>query len=143
MRFNDNSNGTVTDNLTGLIWLKDANAFGKKTWEQALSDANTLSSGSHGLTDGSKAGDWRLPNLKELQSLIDVAYYNPALSSASGKSKWVSGDAFVGVQSPYYWSSTTYSGHTTSAWIVLLYDGYVSYGGKTNSYYVWPVRAGQ
>ena len=139
MRFNDNSNGTVTDNLTGLIWLKDANAFGKKTWEQALSDANTLSSGSHGLTDGSKAGDWRLPNLKELQSLIDVAYYNPALSSASGKSKWVSGDAFVGVQSRYYWSSTTYSGSTAFAWYVYLYDGGVYDGSKASTSYVWPV----
>ena len=48
--------GTVTDNLTRLIWLKNANAFGVRTWEQALSDANTLASGSAGLTDGSVAG---------------------------------------------------------------------------------------
>ena len=87
-RFKDKGNGTVTDNLTKLIWLKNANAFGLRTWEQALSDANTLASGSAGLTDGSKAGDWRLPNVKELQSLIDFAYFNPALSSASGKSQW-------------------------------------------------------
>ena len=105
-RFKDNGNGTVTDNLTKLIWLKNANAFSGRTWEQALSDANTLSSGSAGLTDGSKAGDWRLPNVKELQSLIDFAYYGPALSSASGKSQWASGDAFIDVQSYYYWSST-------------------------------------
>ena len=77
-RFKDNGNGTVTDRLTKLIWLKNANAFGERTWEQALSDANTLASGSAGLTDGSVAGDWRLPNVKELQSLIDFAYDNPA-----------------------------------------------------------------
>src|SRR4030067_1969090 len=59
-RFTDKGNGTVTDNLTKLFWLKNANAFGERTWEQALSDANTLSSGSHGLTDGSKEGDCRL-----------------------------------------------------------------------------------
>ena len=107
-RFTDKGNGTVTDNLTRLIWLKNANAFGLRTWEQALSDANTLASGSAGLTDGSKAGDWRLPNVKELHSLIDFAYYGPALSSASGTSQWTNGNAFSGMQSFfYYWSSTT------------------------------------
>ena len=142
-RFTDKGNGTVKDNLTKLIWLKNANAFGVRTWEQALSDANTLSSGSAGLTDGSMAGDWRLPNRKELESLLDFAYYGPALSSASGMSQWTSGDAFIGVQSSIYWSSTTYSGYTAGAWGVDLSDGSVSYGGKANTYYVWPVRAGQ
>ena len=45
-RFKDNGNGAVTDNLTKLIWLKNANAFGKLTWEQALANANALASGS-------------------------------------------------------------------------------------------------
>src|SRR3989304_8710685 len=138
-RFKDKGNGTVTDNLTGLIWLKNANAFDVRTWEQALSDANTLSSGSHGLTDGSKAGDWRLPNVKELQSLIDFAYYGPALSSASGTSQWVNGDAFIGVQSSGYWWSTTNSSNTPNAWNVSLYDGDMYAGGKTFTYSVWPV----
>lgn len=142
-RFKDNGNGTVRDKLTKLIWLKNANAFGVRTWEQALSDANTLASGSAGLTDGSKAGDWRLPNVKELQSLIDFAYYNPALSSALGKSQWTNGDAFIGVQSSSHWSSTTYSFYPTGAWVVNLLDGIVSGDDKTNANYVWPVRAGQ
>ena len=141
-RFTDSGNGTVKDNLTRLIWLKNANAFGLRTWEQALSDANTLASGSAGLTDGSKAGDWRLPNVKELHSLIDFAYYGPALSSASGTSQWTNGNAFVGVQSYYYWSSTTYSYHAPSAWNVYLSNGGVNYVNKTSTYYVWPVRAG-
>ena len=71
-RFTDNGDGTVTDNLTGLIWLKDADCFGSRNWTNALSDANTLADGSCGLTDGSVAGDWRLPNVRELQSLIDL-----------------------------------------------------------------------
>jgi len=46
-RFTDNlvngvSNGTVTDNLTGLVWLKDANCFGVQNWTSALSKANSL-----------------------------------------------------------------------------------------------------
>src|SRR4030042_4797775 len=74
-RFTDNLNGTVTDKLTGLIWMKTGNAFGLRTWLQALSDANNLKSGDPytDLTDGSKAGDWRLPNIQELQSLVDYS----------------------------------------------------------------------
>ncbi len=144
-RFTDKGNGTVKDNLTNLIWLKDANAFGLRTWEQALSDANALASGTAGLTDDSKAGDWRLPNRNELISLIDVAYNSPALSSASGKSHWTSGDAFIGVQSDGYWSSTTYSYDAMAAWFVSLGDGGVYHVNKYFYYTfsVWPVRAGQ
>ncbi len=142
-RFTDKGNGTVLDNLTRLIWLKNANAFGYQTWEQALASANALASGTAGLTDGSKAGDWRLPNVKELQSLIDRAYFNPALSSASGTSQWTEGNPFIGVQSDLYWSSTTYSDNSSNAWYVYLNDGFVNDGGKTNTRYVWPVRAGQ
>ena len=67
-RFTNNGNGTVTDLLTGLIW---ANGGIFKTWANALSLANGLASGSAGLTDGSQVGDWRLPNIRELSSLID------------------------------------------------------------------------
>ena len=86
-RFTDNNNGTVTDNLTGLIWLKNANCFGLRTWTLALIDANTLAAGYCGATDGSTAGQWRLPNVKELQSLIDFAFNAPALSNAAGSRK--------------------------------------------------------
>ena len=56
-RFTDNEDGTVTDNLTGLLWLKNANCFGSTTWSQAVSYCNGLASGSCGLTDDSDAGD--------------------------------------------------------------------------------------
>ncbi len=72
-RFTDNSDGTVTDNLTGLIWLQDADAGdGTETWADALSICNSLAAGQQGLSDGSSAGDWRLPTEKELHSLIDL-----------------------------------------------------------------------
>jgi len=80
-RFVDNGNGTVTDKLTGLIWLKNANCFGTKTWQQALDSANNLANGQCSLTDGSTVGQWRLPNVKELQSLINFGFFNPALSN--------------------------------------------------------------
>jgi hypothetical protein len=65
-RFRAMGDGTVRDNLTDLIWLQQADCFRDRTWAQALMDANSLADGSCGLTDRSHAGDWRLPNVKEL-----------------------------------------------------------------------------
>jgi hypothetical protein len=92
-RFTDNLNGTVTDNLTGLIWLQDAlctalnpppanpslSLQGGRGWAAALTAANTLMSGQCGLTDGSVRGNWRLPNVNEMESLMDISQSNPPL----------------------------------------------------------------
>ncbi|MEA1867153.1 MAG: DUF1566 domain-containing protein [Thermodesulfobacteriota bacterium] len=123
--------GTVTDNLTGLIWLKNPDCFGQKTWADALNVCNNLANGSCGLTDGSVAGDWRLPNRRELDSLIDLSQSTPVPNTAS----------FSGVQS-HYWSSTTLASGVTYAW-VYMDPGKVSYSAKTVPHYVWPVRGGQ
>jgi len=133
-RFTDNEDGTVTDNLTGLIWLKDANCFGQRTWSQALLDCHGLASGFCGLTDGSSAGDWRLPNVKELQSLIDFRYTAPALPS---------GHPFDNEQHTFYWSSTTPPNGQSHACHVDIGYGNVYNLPKTNSLFVWPVRGGQ
>lgn len=63
-----------------------------------MSDANTLADGACGLTDGSVAGDWRLPNVRELYSLIHLQFFFPALSNAAGTARWTNGDAFTDVQ---------------------------------------------
>ena len=135
-RFTDNNNGTVTDNLTRLIWMKNANAFGTKTWADALTAANGLKSGDAGtdLLDGSQAGDWRLPNVRELQSLNDYSRFDPALPEDH---------PFTNVQLFYYWPSTTTPGNTTYAWTVHFGDGGVRDSGKYNNYYIWCVRGGQ
>ncbi len=143
-RFTDNGNGTVTDNLTGLIWLKDADAGdGTETWANALSICNSLANGQQGLSDGSSAGDWRLPTVKELQSLIDYGLYNPALCDTAGTGQWSAGDPFNNVQSSYYWSGTTYASGTAAAWVVYLPSGTVIYATKTYTRNVWPVRGGE
>ena len=142
-RFTDNGDGTVTDNLTGLIWLKNASCFGLRPWAQALSDCNALADGSCGLTDGSVAGDWRLSNIKELQSLIHYGVYNSALPDTAGTGKWTEGDPFSGVQSNYYWSATTSALYTGNAWYVYLHNGGVFNSLKVYSFYVWPVRGGK
>lgn len=96
-RFIDNNNGTVTDNLTGLIWLKNANCFGSSDWTTALTSANSLADGSCGLTDGSAAGEWRLPNVNELESLVHAG--------ASNSAAWLIAQGFSNVQADWYWSS--------------------------------------
>jgi len=142
-RFTDNGDGTVTDNLTGLIWLKNANCFGQKNWAAAVWDCYVLlADGQCGLTDGSIAGDWRIPNVRELHSLIHYGVYGPALCNTAGSGKWTEGDPFTGVQPDFYWSSSTYAGYTNYAWFVDVCTGYVSHDGKASSYYVWPVRGG-
>jgi hypothetical protein len=130
-RFTDNSDGTVTDNLTALIWLQDANCFGFQSWTNSLSDANGLASGACGLTDGSVGGDWRLPNLRELQSLIDVGQSRPAMPV---------GHPFSGVQADYYWSSSSYADLPDGAWVVILHFGNANVDNKANTRHVWPVR---
>jgi formylglycine-generating enzyme required for sulfatase activity len=64
-RFHDNGNGTVTDNLTGLMWTQNANLPGSTvTWYQAVDFCNNLSQGGY--------TDWRLPNVNELEILVNA-----------------------------------------------------------------------
>ena len=108
-RFTDRKNGTVRDNLTGLLWLKDAvcRTINAADWLTALSYAKNLANGQCGLTDGSVAGDWRLPNIKELVSLVDYGFYGPTLSNAAGTGQCTATDcAFSHVQpDDVYWSN--------------------------------------
>jgi serine/threonine protein kinase len=139
-RYTDNGDGTVTDNKTGLIWLKKANCSARRmTWKEAMQWAAKLAQGQCGLSDDSKAGDWRLPTREEWEAMVDDKYKKPALSNAVGTDQWKEGDVFSGVQY-WYWSSTENS--TSSAWFVNLYDGDVNHNDDTNKLYVWAVRGG-
>lgn len=135
-RFNDNGNGTITDNLTGLVWLKNAGCFAINPWATALGNANNLSSGECGLSDGSRAGDWRLPNRKEMLSLIN--------RQQSDNSAWLNSSGFTAVQPGTYWTSTTYAGDGSRTWSVGMSASSVNFSHKTQDIcYTWPVRDGQ
>jgi hypothetical protein len=135
-RFTDNSDGTVIDHLTGLIWLKNADCFGLRNWDDALSDCNGLADGQCGLTDSSNSSDWRLPNRQELLSLIDIESFAPAISI---------GHPFSNVQTNDYWTSSYYAPPRGRdwAWVVSFTSGDTDGERKTSTYYVWPVRGGR
>ncbi|MCX5885280.1 MAG: DUF1566 domain-containing protein [Proteobacteria bacterium] len=132
-RFADHGNGTATDNLTGLMWTKNANLpNGYMNWQQALNYVAGMNAGTY---PNYGYHDWRLPNLKEIHSLTDFSQYSPALPA---------GHPFTNVQAGYYWSSTSYASNPGYAWIVSMCFGYVHNSNKSGYYYyVWPVRAGQ
>ena len=116
-RYVDNGNGTVADNLTGLTWLKNAGCFAPAVWATALANVNQLANGACGLTDGSTAGQWRLPNIVELESMVDASVSSPALPA---------GNPFINVSNGIYWTSTSYYGGTAgspNAWAIRLSDG--------------------
>ena len=138
-RFVDNGDGTVTDNLTGLMWLKDANCLGARAgWQGALNfvaDFNTNPSNYTCTNYTANYTDWVLPNIVELESLVNAEESIPAL--------WLNTQGFANVQSAGYWSSSTIVSHTGYAWYVSMVVGDVSNNGKTYFFYVWPVRGGQ
>ncbi len=143
-RFTDNGDGTVTDNMTELIWLKNANCYGPENFSEAIFDARRLNSGECGLSDNSVEGDWRLPNVNEIASLVNYAYFEPCISNTAGTGQWQEGDPFTAVKIGSYWSSTSYSDNSIRAYALRIHYGDVDFSyTKTTSSYVWPVKGGQ
>ncbi len=130
-RFTDNGDGTVTDNLTGLMWAKDANLGGVMIWNAAIDYANNLSLGGEGCGSSNTCTDWRLPNRFELESLLDLGN-SPAFPS---------GHPFLNFAGTYYWSSTTYTNNLNIEGWCLHPAGYWCTHVKSHTYGVWPVRS--
>ena len=155
----DNGDGTLIDTRHGLVSLKDLSCFDEHTWEEAMAMVATLAEEDEcGLTDGSRAGDWRLPTKMELPLLIE----------------WKKTDLFLGVQASYgtreevkevasssfsffrtpkpqiktfssyrepnYWSLESTGSSASSAWNISLYNGKISLYSKMTVLNIWPVR---
>ncbi len=119
--FTDNGDGTITDNLTQLVWQKIPNTE-TFIWDRALVYAE-------GLTIG-PSSDWRLPNIKELQSINNELATNPSVFAPF----------FTGLGVHNYWSSTTLPNQTLRAWYWSTTFGITTYDTKTNPNYVICVR---
>ncbi len=132
-RFSDNGDGTMTDNLTQLVWLKQVGCLPAQNWQGALTQVASLNSGTNfGCSEYTAGafGDWRLPNLRELESLLDASVVNHVI--------WLGLEGFLTVMADDYFSSTSYT--ATFAWTLNLPNGSPSTILKTSSRRVWPVR---
>jgi hypothetical protein len=134
-RFTDNGDGTLTDNLTGLMWLKDGGCIKKKKWKDSLNtvaDFNNNPGNYTCLEYTATYSDWRLPNVKEIESLI---HYGTSDSAA-----WLHSEGFADVNDSYFWSSTTRERKTFKAWIIGITKGRAMSLPKNYRSFIWPVR---
>jgi len=132
LSYTDNLDGTISDGATGLMWKKcsegktgvscETGADTTKTWTEALAVCEADTTGGY--------TDWRLPNIRELLSIVDYGTAEPAINSLFSS------------QSDLYWSSTSYQnpGDQGYAWFVYFFDGHTDVGDKASSYYVRCVR---
>jgi hypothetical protein len=134
-RFKMNAGATFAfDRVSGLIWSTATQTPGPAAcddtglnldWQQALDHVECLNETAYlGRTD------WRIPNRKELQSLIDYSKGAPALPA---------GHPFNDKLGKTYWTGTTDATSPTDAWVVRMFDGNISSAGKAATLPVWPV----
>jgi hypothetical protein len=107
--FSDNGNGTISDNATGLMWMQDDNGTGMN-WQDALKYADT--------TQFAGYSDWRLPNAKELQSIVDYTR-SPSTSNSAAidplfKCTKITNEA-GNDDYPFYWTNTTHAKPTSGS----------------------------
>jgi len=138
--YSDNGDGTVTDSTTGLTWTRcsmgqtwDGSACAgtpaKYTWTQANALTGQVSFGGY--------SDWRLPNIRELQTIVDLQ----ALSISVYPS--IDGATFPNTPASYFWSTSTSAYNSNSGWDVDFYSGASNQSAKISTFHVRLVRAGQ
>jgi hypothetical protein len=164
LSYTDNGDGTVTDNNTGLMWEKKDQSGGIHDWSNTYTWSGA-SLGSTNIMDGTisttflaglNAGvgfaghmDWRIPNMRELQSIIDYEVLNPTVNAAFN-TNCSAGCTVNGIGGPMcsctppssYWSSTTYRPGPSNAWGMDFSNGGVKFSDKSDGYYVRAVRGG-
>ena len=119
-KFNDNGDGTITDSATGLMWQQDDSQTGLN-WQQALDYVQQKNSENY-----LGYSDWRLPNVKELQSIVDYTRSPATTNSAAINSLFNSTqitDEGGNPNYPFYWSGTTHNNMVTGD-----HAAYVAFG---------------
>lgn len=122
--YSNHNDGTVTDNNTSLMW-QQVNDNIDRNWDTAMTYCENLSLAEY--------NDWRLPNVKELESIVDESRYNPSVDTT------VFPNTFIDY---FYWSSTTYVYNSGMAWYVAFYYGEVGSAQKSYNVHVRCVRGG-
>lgn len=128
-RFTDNNDGTITDNATGLMWVKDGAGAGcnngaVETWYDNINFAEGLTFAGY--------SDWRMPNLNELQSIVDRGRKDPSLDPI-----------FIRTTNDNCYSSTVSAAVATSFWFIEFYYGFVDLYPGIFKAGIRPVRGGQ
>ena len=139
-RYTLNYDGTVTDNDTGLMWMQCSEG---QTWESnggagnctGTATAHTWDAAFALANDKTFAGhtDWRLPDFKELASLVAEDRYDPAINSA----------IFPVTPSSGFWSGSPYLHFSSNSWLVFFDVGEDGYDDRYYDYHVRLVRSAQ
>jgi hypothetical protein len=134
-RFKDNGDGTITDLLTGLMWVRNGSCLGWLSWQAAMNAAQELNSleniEEHCANLTVSYDDWSLPTIQELESLLNAEEENPF--------NYLNFYGFRNIQPDSYWSSTT-GPNPYSAWMLYFDSGEISGGGKVETHHVLLVR---
>lgn len=134
--YEDNHDGTVTDASTGLMWMQcslgqsgeDCSQSTATThnWQEALAQAINTNYAGH--------SDWRLPNIRELLSLVEVSCYLPSINITFFPNR---------LGSRPYWSSSILASDANKAWSVNFGSGNASSNYRDDNRYVRLVRGGK
>ncbi len=137
-RLTDNGNGTITDTKTGLMWKKcmegvtgnscDTGSATAFTWQTALQQPGVVNGGGFATYH-----DWRLPNIKELTSIVEEQCYEPGINL----------NRFPNTPSSVVWSGSPVDGLWTSAWVVDFGEGAALQFSRGLGHRVRLVRGGQ
>jgi hypothetical protein len=119
---------TVRDRLAGRMWLRSFDGMERPLkWDKALAAIYTLNTQKTG-----GYADWRLPNIRELESLVDLSHHSPALPVPLPFACIADG----------YWSATTSIYDRRYAWVLYARDGAVGVGYKPLvEFNAWAVRS--
>jgi hypothetical protein len=145
LRYRDLGNGTIKDRVTKLIWEKKSDDGSIHDVGNTYSWANAFASHVAGLNAANFAGrnDWRVPNVKELPSIIDYETFNPGVDPAfnNGCTTGCTVLTCSCTAASAYWSSSTNADSPSDAWVVF-FGGNVFDADKSDSTVVRAVRGG-